>query len=151
MGSNFTLQEFEQSNFAQTYKIDNRVQPELLEAAHQTIEMLERIRAYLSELAGHSVPIIISSGYRCLEVNRRTGSAPKSDHTKAAAADWTAPRFGSPKQIALALAPKVDALGIGQLIYEQKRWLHTSTITPVKPINRVITINSKATRPGIVD
>ena len=63
-----------------------------------------------------------------------------------------APKFGAPYAVAKALAPHVNALGIGQIIYESvggKHWVHLSTRTPDKPVNRVITVSGKSTLVGI--
>ena len=59
---------------------------------------------------------------------------------------------GRIEQIARALAPLVDVLGIGQLIYERfgsTSWVHVSTRVPDKRVNRVITITSAGTQLGV--
>jgi zinc D-Ala-D-Ala carboxypeptidase len=129
--------------------IGNTLPTALLPQALETAAMLERIRAALSEIAGHDVPIIISSGYRCPALNAAVGSSATSDHPKALAADWIAPTFGTPHTICKALAPRIDALGIGQIIHEFGRWVHTSSRTPALAKNRVITITAAGTRLGI--
>lgn len=111
--------------------------------------MLERIRTALSEQAGKPVPIIISSGYRSENVNRVVGGSASSDHLTASAADWTAPAFGTPFQVAQFLAPRVGELGIGQLIHEFGAWVHTSTRVPTKMVNRIITISHAGTSVGV--
>lgn len=143
---NFSLQEFT----ATSYDVDNTLPSHLLPHAVRTCEKLEKIRAYLSEVAGRPCPIFISSGFRCLKLNRMLNSDDTSDHVKAAAADWTAPAFGTPYETALALQPMVNQLGIGQLILEYGRWIHTSTNLPVRPINRVITYTKSGVLVGIV-
>lgn len=149
----FTLVEYQRSDKATQLSIDNTLPPELQPNALATLELLERVRAYLTELAGHDVPIDLSSGYRCAALNAAVGGQLKSDHLCAQAADWTAPSFGSPYEIACALAPKVSELGIGQLIYECPRgiWVHTSTRVPDKPQNRILTINKHGTFAGILE
>lgn len=97
-------------------------------------------------------PIIVTSGYRAPAVNKAVGGVATSDHTQGMAADIVAPAWGTPLQIARALAPLVGALGIGQLIYEHvggKAWVHISTRLPDKPANRVITISGAGTQLGI--
>lgn len=140
----FALAEFERSARAEELGIDNSVPAALLEAVTGTAVMLERIRAALGRIVGRDVPLSLTSGYRCAEVNRAVGSKPSSDHIKGCAADFVAPSFGTPYQVALALAPQVRVLGIGQLIYERNSrggvWVHVSTRVPVAPANRVITI-----------
>jgi len=149
----FTLAEFTHSDTAARKGIDNTLPADLMLSALQTLEMLERIRAKLGALAGHEVAISISSGYRCPALNMAVGSRSTSDHPKAAAADITAPSFGTPTEIARALAPLVSELGIGQLINEFPSaaggWCHVSWRLPSKTIDRIITITQAGTRPGI--
>jgi zinc D-Ala-D-Ala carboxypeptidase len=151
MTPHFTLAEFCRSGTAARRGIDNTLPAELVPAALQTLEMLERIRQRLSDITQRDVPIIISSGYRSHALNIVIGSSSTSDHPRACAADWTAPAFGSPADICKALAPLVGDLGIGQLIHEYGQWVHTSTRMPALAVNRVITISRAGTVPGIVE
>jgi zinc D-Ala-D-Ala carboxypeptidase len=150
LSPHFTLQEFTDSDIAQRLRVDNSVPPELMDNARATAMMLERIRVHLSDLRGRPVPILLSSGYRCPQVNRAAGSRDTSDHRKAMGADWRAPEFGTPLQICRALAPVVSLLSIGQLAYEHT-WVHVSTRVPDKSVNRIITVNGKGWLPGIVE
>lgn len=143
MTPHFTLAEFTASNTAARKGIDNSLPDDLREAAHQTLEMMERIRDHID------APISISSGYRCKALNRVVGSKPGSDHTMALAVDFKAPKAGTPFQIAASLAPVIGIIGIGQLILEFGTWVHVSTRIPDKLINRVITIDRTGTRAGI--
>jgi zinc D-Ala-D-Ala carboxypeptidase len=149
----FTVAEFVASAKAAELGIDNSLPPELVANARATAEMLERIRSTLSDRAGVTVPLVLSSGYRCPALNLAVGSSSTSDHPRAMAADWAAPTFGKPAQICRVLAPLVSVLGIGQLIYEcpepGRRWVHTSTRLPTKMVNRVITIGPSGTMLGI--
>jgi uncharacterized protein YcbK (DUF882 family) len=144
LSAHFTLDEFERSAKADQLGINNKIQNSaLLESAIRTCGMLEKIRLFLTVHRGREVPIIITSGYRCPELNKSTtGAMISSDHMRAAAADWQAPAFGSPKLIASVIAPVVDDLGIGQMILEypdtEGAWIHTSTIRPMIPANRVL-------------
>ena len=142
----FTLAELTASSTAQRLGLSNTPPPELLPRLVQVAEMLERIRATLG------VPIIVTSAYRGAAVNRAVGGVTSSDHTQGHAADFVAPRAGTPYQIARTLAPLVQTLGIGQLILEGvkgKQWLHVSTRVPERAVNRVITITDAGTRAGI--
>jgi uncharacterized protein YcbK (DUF882 family) len=147
----FSLAEFERSQAASRAGISNRVPTELLPNARRTLEMMQRIRDYLSTLAGRDVPIHLTSGYRCLVVNRMIGSRDTSDHVQALSCDWEAPSFGEPDVIAAVLAPQVGALGIGQLIleYPPDGWVHTSAKLPAKAVDRVITITRDGVFAGI--
>jgi zinc D-Ala-D-Ala carboxypeptidase len=145
LSTHFTLEEFTKSANAARRGIDNSVPPELMTNAMATAEMMERIRDVLGDK-----PIIVTSGYRCKAVNALAGSSDSSDHVKAMAVDFECPAFGTPYEVAKHLATKVDSLGIGQLIHEFGSWVHVSTRTPDKIINRIITISSNGTQPGVV-
>ena len=148
LSTHFTLAEFTQSDTAARMSINNDLPLELLPAATVTCELLERIRGYLCERAAKPVPLLISSGWRCPALNRAVGSSDTSDHLRAMAVDFRAPAFGTPLQVAQALAPMVDALNIGALIYEHS-WIHISTRRPDKLLNRILTVAGKNYVPGI--
>lgn len=150
LSEHFTLAEFTDSDTARRKGINNDLPIELHANAKETAEMLERIRAHLSSLAGKPVPIIISSGYRSPALNRAIGST-GADHPQARAVDFKAPAFGGALSVARAIAPMVSAFGIGQLIYEFDSWVHVSTRTPDKAINRIITINRSGVHAGILE
>ena len=150
LSKHFTLDEFVASDTAQRLGIDNAIPSELLQNAAQTCEMLERIRSHLRERAMRSAPITITSGYRCLALNRALRSSDSSDHVLGAAADIRSVKFGSAFDVAECLAEAADLLGIGQIIYEFDSWVHVSTRTPARSINRILTINKNGTTPGIV-
>lgn len=142
----FTLAELTASSKARQLGLDNTPPPEIVPRLVRTAEMLERIRSTLN------VPVIVTSGYRSQAVNKQVGGVATSDHTQGHAADIVAPRYGTPEQIARALAPLIQTLGIGQLIYERfgaSSWVHVSTRVPDKPVNRVITITAQGTALGI--
>lgn len=142
----FTLAELTASNKARERGLDNTAPPELVPRLIRTAEMLERIRTTLGS------PIVVTSGYRSSAVNEAVGSKSTSDHPQGHAADFVCPGYGSAYQIAKALAPLVSVLGIGQLILEGvkgKQWVHVSTRTPDKVVNRVITITDAGVQLGI--
>lgn len=145
----FTLEEFTASETATRRGIDNALPTALQGTAVQTCELMERIRAELGRLAGRDVPIIVTSGYRSALLNAAIGSSAGSDHPRAMAVDFKAPRFGTPFEIATALAPAVSQLGIGQLIHEFGTWVHVSTRKPEREVNRIITISARGTEAGI--
>lgn len=142
----FTLAELTRSSVAQARGLSNEPPPELLPRLILTAEMLERIRATLG------TPVSVTSGYRSPQVNIAVGGATSSDHTQGHAADIVAPAFGTPYEVARTLAPLVSTLGIGQIILEGikgKRWVHVSTHTPEKAVNRIITITDNGVAVGI--
>ena len=146
----FTLEEFTRSDTALRLGIDNRLPPQLMRAAQETAHMMERIRAYLCDRAGCDIPIVVTSGYRCAALNQAVGSKTSSDHVRMLAVDFKAPEFGSAYAVAKALQTGVSGLQIGQLIHEFGAWVHVSTRIPDLAANRIITINSHGTQPGIV-
>lgn len=146
---NFTSAEFEASQVATRNRWGNQVPSDLAPNAIATLQMLQRIRDFLSARAGHDVPMQISSGYRSPRLNLAVGGSAISDHVKALAADWTAPAFGTPFAVCQALEPEVDRLGIGQLIHEFGAWIHTSVRPPLHARNRIITVSHAGTYLGI--
>ena len=150
LSTHFTVEEFTQSDTATRMGINNDLPVELLATAKATADMMERIRAYLSDRAASPIPIVVTSGYRCQQLNRAIGSSDSSDHIKALACDFRAPAFGSPLLVSKTLAPVMDVLGIGQLIYEHT-WVHVSSRQPDKRLNRLLTVRGKDYVIGIVE
>lgn len=142
----FTLAELTRSATAKRLGLDNTPNAAVLNELRATAELLERIRSTLG------VPMIVTSGYRSPAVNRAVGGVTSSDHIAGQAADFVAPRYGSPYLIASLLAPLVSTLGIGQLILEGvkgKQWVHVSTRRPPKVLNRILTVTDAGPRVGI--
>ena len=78
----FTLKEFVKSNTAARLGINNNPS----EDVKKNIELLvEKILDPLREKFGK--PIIVTSGYRCKELNKAVGGAAKSQHMSGEAAD----------------------------------------------------------------
>lgn len=146
LSAHFTLAELTASKTAEMLGIDNMPPAEMLPRLVRVAEMLERVRSTLD------APVIVTSGFRCPTLNRAVGGVTSSDHAQGHAADIVAPGYGTPYEIARLLAPLVSTLGIGQLILEGvkgKQWVHLSTHTPERPVNRVITITDAGTQLGI--
>lgn len=122
LSPHFTLDELTLSQTAARMGIDNTPTAAALAALQRTALGLEAVRMRLG-----GGPIGVSSGYRCLTLNRAIGSKDGSQHVLGEAADFTAPRFGSPRQIVDAL---VDSdVPYDQLILEFGRWVHISFAT----------------------
>lgn len=117
----FRPEELEFSQTAVRLGIDNRIPAELMENAWRCCAMLDGI----TELFGERP--ILTSGYRCPELNRRIGGSPTSNHMKALAADIVLPSY-TPAQVfeRLATYPRT----ITELILEFGRWVHVAC--PVK-------------------
>jgi len=145
----FTVEEFEDSDTAARLRIDNSVPEELMKNLLATAKMLEKIREHLSFSIDGEVPIRITSGFRCYKLNRTIGGSRNSHHMSAHAADWVAPGYGSPYQICTKLEFRMEELGIGQLIHEYGRWVHTSVLAPSTDRNRVLTATSSGYKHGV--
>lgn len=143
LSQHFTMAEFTASDTAARKGIDNSLPEALLPNALEAAEMMEKIRSVLG-----GKPIIITSGYRSAVLNAAIGSSNASDHPKACAVDFKCPDFGTPYEVAKHLSTKIDSLGIGQLIYEHT-WIHVSTRTQGKIINRVMTLRGAGYEHGI--
>ena len=147
LSQHFTWDDVTRSQTAARRGISNDLPLELRQNVIWTAQMLERIRGVLG------VPMLVTSWYRSLALNRAIGSSDGSDHVRGLAVDFVAPGFGSPYRVAAKLAPLVDSLQIGQLINEYpdaSGWVHVSTRIPDKVINRVITIKRSGTAVGIL-
>ena len=115
ISEHFTLEELTKSEIALRKNIDNTPDVDAKENLKQLARHLEMVR----ELLG--VPIYISSAYRSPKVNSAVGGSSTSAHMTGQAADFTAPQFGSPKEVAKAIAE--SDLEFDQLIYEGT-WVH---------------------------
>lgn len=147
LSEHFTLAELTASSTARKLGLDNTPGADALQQLHRTAQMLERVRTYLGGSA-----IIVTSGYRSRKVNEAVGGVTSSDHAQGMAADVKIPTYGTPYEVAKALAPQISALGIGQIIYESvgvAQWVHLSTRIPLQAVNRVITVHGKTTMVGV--
>jgi zinc D-Ala-D-Ala carboxypeptidase len=118
LSPNFFLSEFIESNEAERLGIDNTPNPIIVQSLFEMAKTLEQIR----KLLGNG-PIIVSSGYRSPALNKAVGGSATSDHMTGRAADFKAPRFGTPLQAAKKIAD--SSIKFGQLIWEGS-WVHIS-------------------------
>ena len=115
----FTLQEFIKSTTAARLKIDNAPTNEILRNLQYGVSMvLDPLRRI------HQQPIIITSGYRCAQLNKAVGGVPNSWHTKGNAADIHIKNENEAKEIfsILKTLPSVDTV-----LFEHSRtsqWIH---------------------------
>ena len=117
--------------------IDNTPPPEIVEVLRQTALGMEAGRTRLG------VPIIVSSGYRCPDLNAAVGGQPNSQHRRGEAVDFIAPGFGSPGTVLSALVD--SGIGYDQLIVEFGRWVHISWSDRRR--GEVLVIDGTGTRP----
>jgi hypothetical protein len=120
LSPHFSLSEFTISQTASRLGVDNTPDETVIARLKQTAEGMEEVRDLLG-----GKPILISSGYRSLPVNRALGSSDTSAHVKGYAVDFICPAFGSPLAICKALS-KSKGFEFDQLIEEKGQWVHIS-------------------------
>jgi zinc D-Ala-D-Ala carboxypeptidase len=141
----FTLAEMIASDTADAEGIENLPDADEVDELGETALLLEKVRA----LCGGQ-PVLISSGFRCPELNAAVGGAANSAHLYGCAADFIIPDFGSPLDVCHAIEPHLNEWGVDQLIYEMT-WVHIGrAIPPTTPRAQCLTINNGGTYNGIV-
>src|SRR5215510_4112021 len=133
LSPHFTLTELTYSDTANTQHIDNTPDEDAIEQltllANKTLEGIRSI------CGNH--PMLISSGYRCPELNAAVGGVSDSAHLYGAAADFTIPTFGTVDDICRTLQAHLVDLEIDQLINELgggSRWVHVGrAVAPAQP------------------
>lgn len=117
----FNLSEFLHSEVAVRRGIDNTPPAPILQNIREHLAPgMQRIRDLLR------TSVLISSGFRCEALNAAIGGSRTSLHMTGLAADFTAPRFGTPRAVMTMLVAHMDALSIDQIILEGDRWIHAS-------------------------
>jgi hypothetical protein len=150
LSPHFTLDELIASDTADAKGIDNSPDWDEVERLHQLAQhTLEKIRT----LCGNH-PVIVSSGFRCEQLNQAIGGASNSAHLYGCAADFTIPEFGSVDDICHALMDHLVDLEIDQLIDEAgggARWVHVGRAIPpsTDPRYECLTIANGETISGI--
>ena len=123
---NFTLNELVYSETATSHNIDNRPSvPVISNLQALCTNVLQPLRDALG------CPIVITSGFRCAELNKRIGGAANSQHLYGQAADLVVPQKDL-KEVFNYIKTK---LPYDQLLYEYnqtERWLHVSYRTDGK-------------------
>ena len=118
LSKHFTLEEFIFSQTAARMGIDNSPSPKEIAELKKTAAQMEEVR-----LVCGSRPTFVSSGFRCLKLNRALGSSDFSAHTKWQAIDFKV--SGLTVQQTINLIKKSD-IKYDQLINEYGRWVHIS-------------------------
>ena len=115
----FTLNELTKSSTASRYHIDNTPSAEIIQNLQYGVDMvLDPLRRLYSK------PIIITSGYRCTELNKKVGGVANSWHTQGNAADIHVSSLAEASKIFsnLQKIPSVDTA-----LFEHStsgQWLH---------------------------
>lgn len=121
LSKHFTLAEMEASDTARRYGICNKATSDVIKnLAYLCHNCLEPLRELLDK------PIIITSGYRCDELNKRVKGSQSSQHRYGQAVDIMVQGM-SPRVLYLFI--KMSGLEYDQLIFEQTKnaqWVHIS-------------------------
>jgi hypothetical protein len=119
LSPNFSLEEMIRSDTAQAEGIVNAPNWDcLVQMILLCNNTLEGIRKLLGD-----VPITITSGFRCGDLNEAVGGAENSAHLFGCAADFHAEGF-TIQGIIAAVQPHMAELEIDQLIDEYSQWVH---------------------------
>lgn len=127
---NFSLAQLTFSETAEQKGIDNSPPPDVVGNLRRLANGLEAVQTLLG------MPLDISSGYRCPELNRAVGGSPTSQHTQGLAADFVCADFGTPLDIAATV--RDSGIEFDQCILEYGRWVHLSF--SAAPRGRVLSI-----------
>lgn len=119
--TNFSLEELYVSSVATRNGFDNRPNAEQKKCLGDLARnLLQPVRDVID------LPLVVTSGYRCAELNRFIGGAPESQHMYGMAADISCPRMKSEKLFRKVIEMQ---LPFDQLILEKGRyggWVHVS-------------------------
>ena len=122
MGKYFSIAELTKSETANKRKIDNKPTKEVENCLNQLIDnILDPLRK------AYAQPIIVSSRYRCPELNKAVGGARTSQHTLGQAADIHTKSNSKESNKQLFELIKQLKLPFDQLINEYNySWVHVS-------------------------
>ena len=142
LSPHFKLREFEKSQIADRYEIDNTVKDE--EVYNNLIllckNILEPIRVH------YGVPFSPSSGYRCLELNRKLGSSDKSQHTRGQACDIEIPTVSN-YELGVWVRDNLDYDTVLLEFYKEdvpsSGWVHVSYVSEENNRKRALTFDGK--------
>ena len=123
----FTLEELTVTSHRD---IDNTPPPETVDKLRATARGLEHVRLVLG------VPVLVTSGYRCPELNDKVGGSANSQHMRGEAADVVMPSYGTPLDVCRAI--EASDIRFDQLIWEGT-WVHVSFVEDRKPRREVLT------------
>ena len=118
LSEHFELAEFLVSETAARRGIANEPTPEIIDNLRRLCQLvLEPLRVKLAR------PVVITSGYRSLVLNRAVGGSPTSHHMQGRAADLIVPGI---TPLAVCQAASQLKLPCVQIIHEFGRWTHLS-------------------------
>lgn len=137
LSPSFDLAQLLFSDTARERGIANHPLPEHLPHLRLLAAALEELQLLLG------APVQVTSAYRSPELNAAVGGVPRSRHALGLAADFACPGFGTPLQVAQAIA--ASAIVFDQIIHEFGRWVHFGLAVPGEaPRRQLLTICSSA-------
>lgn len=113
----FELSELTRSQTAARWGIDNTPNETVMANLIKTAAFMEEVRRICA------APIMISSGYRCPELNRKIGGSMNSQHLTGQAVDFTAKGLTLDEIMQRIMESSLD---YDQLIAEYQSWIHIS-------------------------
>ena len=136
----FTLDELTASEAAERNGWDNTPNEEELDNLKRLAAFLEEVK---TALGGR--PVMVSSGFRCKQVNDSVGSKDTSQHRIGCAVDFRVPQL-TPDEVVKTIV--ASGLPYDQVIREFDRWTHLSIPnTPdAKPRKQALIIDKTGTR-----
>ena len=136
----FTLDELTASEAAERNGWDNTPNEEELDNLKRLAAFLEEVK---TALGGR--PVMVSSGFRCKQVNDSVGSKDTSQHRIGCAVDFRVPQLTPDEVVKTIIA---SGLPYDQVIREFDRWTHLSIPnTPdAKPRKQALIIDKTGTR-----
>ena len=141
LSNNFSLEELCASSMAKQKKINNQPTKEAKEALGCLVQnLLQPLRDKLRR------PIIVTSGYRCLELNKLVGGSSNSQHVLGQAVDIHVPGM-TPRTLAEFVTR--SGLTFDQMIVEEGNgtsWLHLSYTRKFNRKERLLYRGGKYTR-----
>ena len=139
LSPHFTLGEFTRSKYPEVYNIPS----------HVAIENLKRLCGWLEVLRDRvGQPIVINSGYRSPQLNKKVGGAPTSNHLTGCAADIRTSGMEQAIEYAAILIAyaKESAQDYDELLIEKNRygavWVHFAVRPPGKNRHKVDFMNA---------
>jgi hypothetical protein len=140
LSEHFTLEEMTRSQTASRHGIINKPNDMQLENLKTLAKGMELVRTKLD-----SLPIIVSSGFRCEALNDMLGSKRTSQHIRGLACDFTCDRYAHVTRVFEVIAE--SSIPFDQLILEYDAWVHISFPEEgTEPRRQVLVIDREGAR-----